>query len=723
MHFKCGVLFNIKLEGVFTIVKFKHYIAPVALGILTTLFATNEAHAAEVTVKNDDELWDILEDITENTKIIIDPSFQSYGGDGIYLNIESKFDVEIDANNVNFLGKSTIVDDSEGDIVVKNFLIDGSKGTSEYEDPGLDINTYEPKGNFIIKDSTFSNMQTENGAPLQLGGSDGKIVMENILVENNNSLGYTGTINIDSPDLLIDFKNSTFLNNNANDGAGVILSRYGYKQLNISNSKFIDNTLDLGGESNMEGAGVIYAEEFSEVSKTTIKDSIFHNNSINNYENAFTPVSGAISFGRFKATDALSISGTTFSENVGSGGGGAISIKESESAATNLDLQNNTFYKNSTTSLENGLVNGGAIVVYNEVEEEGGQASENKLFSKNNTFIENEIIRNGMIEMPEDVKGGAIGMKGNFMKHEFQNDLFVGNKAENYESNSKLFSNINLSSTQFTQKNTMGFDNGTETKDTVAQAYGKYPVVLAENGSNVKAGRKEDATIIPTIMIAPKLVNVTKNQTTGFANMTGANATEKDQRGNKRLGKPDIGAVEISSVVYDSNGGEFTLAELTKYDGKTYYEGKNPQQYAKVNNPGAEYTIIDGMKVLKPTKKGYTFLGWSNVFKPHSVNAKYKAGSKHKVDDQLVLYAVWKKDVVSMKYYSNGKTSGTIPVQKNVVPNSSVTIKTVGKMKRKGYKFSGWSTKPSAKKGEAAYAPGKKLKLVKNTKLYAIWNR
>lgn len=93
------------------------------------------------------------------------------------------------------------------------------------------------------------------------------------------------------------------------------------------------------------------------------------------------------------------------------------------------------------------------------------------------------------------------------------------------------------------------------------------------------------------------------------------------------------------------------------------------------------------------------------------------------VDDQTVLYAVWKKKTYSLNYFNNGKTTGTIPTQKNVVPNGSVTIKSQGKLKRKGYKFSGWSTKPSAKKGEAAYAPGKKLKLVKNTKLYAIWKR
>ena len=706
------------------IVNIRHCIAPVALGILTVLFSANEAHAAEVTVKNDDELWDALEDIQEDTKIIIDPSFQSDSGDGIVLNLETPYNLEIDANNVNFIGNSSIIDGSEGDILVKNFLIDGSKGTSEYDEPSLNIVSYEPKGSMIFRDAMIKNTNNEMTAPIAiLGSDDGKIQLENIIADNNKSIDEYGVINVDSMDVKLDIKDSTFTNNSAIKGAGVIYSRFGYKELNINNSRFENNSLDVKGNPDVEGAGVIYTEEIHGDSKTMIKDSIFHNNSVKNFENAYTPISGAISFGRFKEIDSLSISGTTFSENVGSGGGGAISIKESEPAATNLVLENNTFYKNSTTSLKNNLVNGGAVFIYNEVEFAEGHVSDNKLHSINNTFVENKIVRNNNVSPIMDVKGGAIGMSGSFMAHEFKNDLLVGNILENNEASSKLFSNVYLSSTKYKQANTLGFDNGTESQDTVAQAYGKYPVVLAENGSKVKAGRKEDATVVPTIMIAPKLTTIAKSQTTGFANMTGADATEKDQRGFVRKGKPDIGAVEISSVVYDANGGNFTLAELSKYDGKTYYEGKNPEQYAKVNNPGAEYKIVDGVKVLKPTRKGYTFLGWSDRNKPLSVNAKYNTGTKHKVDDQLVLYAVWKKEAVSMKYYSNGKTTGTIPIQNNVTPNTSVTIKSAGKLKRKGYKFSGWSTKPSAKKGEAAYAPGKKLKLVKNTKLYAIWKR
>lgn len=502
-------------------------------------------------------------------------------------------------------------------------------------------------------------------------------------------------------------ENSTFYKNNFGEGirnaSGAISThiydddQYGELDgVNFAswNNTFLDNSVVKKAVTEIKGGAIGF------------ENNIFENSLIKN-----------LFVGNKLEKDSLAISGTTFSQNKGSGGGGAIVIHESEPAAANMELENNTFFKNSSRS-DFDLANGGAILVYNANESEEESITTNKLNSKNNTIFENKIIRDSMLEIPEDVKGGAIGMKGNFMKHEFMNDLLVGNNVENNENPSKLFSNIYLPSTKFKESNSLGFDNGTETKDTVAQAYGKYPVVLAENGSTVKAGSKEDATVIPTIMIAPKL-----NGTVGTANMTGGKGTKVDQRGHTRKGKPDIGAVEISSIVYDSNGGDFSLPELTKYDGKTYYEGANAEQYAKVGAPDVAFTIIDGKKVLKPTKANYEFIGWTDVKTDKFAKVKYNTGKKVMVDDQTVLYAVWKKKTYSLKYFNNGKTTGTIPTQKNVVPNGSVTIKSQGKLKRKGYKFSGWSTKPSAKKGEVAYAPGKKLKLVKNTKLYAIWKR
>lgn len=664
-----------------------------------------------------DELWDTMENITEDTTIKIDKNYDSDGQNSIYVYLETEFNVTLDVNNVNFIGDSTVVDDGEGDFIIKNALIDGTDHASEDKSPVFRLKSENPKGKMILRDSVFKNNKKLLDGVLSVSGEWGSLIeIENILAENNKGETNAG-VSVNQSTTSLSIRNSTFKNNETTSGGAAIHNEYGFKNMEISNSKFINNLSNLAEGSSNEGAGAIYTEEGLEKSNMIIKDSYFHDNSAKTVTDTHLPSSGAITFGRFKEKDSLAISGTTFSQNKGSGGGGAIVIHESEPAAANMELENNTFFKNSSRS-DFDLANGGAILVYNANESEEESITTNKLNSKNNTIFDNKIIRDNMLEIPEDVKGGAIGMKGNFMKHEFMNDLLVGNNVENNENPSKLFSNIYLPSTKFKESNSLGFDNGTETKDTVAQAYGKYPVVLAENGSTVKAGSKEDATVIPTIMIAPRL-----NGTVGTANMTGGKGTKVDQRGHTRKGKPDIGAVEISSIVYDSNGGNFSLPELTKYDGKTYYEGANADQYAKVGAPDVAFTIIDGKKVLKPTKANYEFIGWTDEKTDKFAKVKYNTGKKVMVDDQTVLYAVWKKKTYSLKYFNNGKTTGTIPTQKNVVPNGSVTIKSQGKLKRKGYKFSGWSTKPSAKKGEAAYAPGKKLKLVKNTKLYAIWKR
>lgn len=274
----------------------------------------------------------------------------------------------------------------------------------------------------------------------------------------------------------------------------------------------------------------------------------------------------------------------------------------------------------------------------------------------------------------------------------------------------------------------LGFDTGLFVEDNVEQAYGIYPVSLAENDGKIKAGRTIDSEVIKTLMIAPKMVNSKGEMFVGSANLHNYEGTKEtyfqdDQRGYRRSGEFDIGSIEISSVIYDANGGNFSLPKLSSYDGKTYYEGEKPEQFAKVGNPRAEYSILDGKKKLKPVRAGYEFLGWSDNKSSSNPNIKYNVGTKHQVVDQLILFAVWKENKYQLKYYGNGKTSGVSPIQKTIFSSKEVTIKSQCKLKRKGYKFSGWSTKPSSKKGEVAYAPGKKIKLVKNTKLYAIWKR
>lgn len=262
------------------------------------------------------------------------------------------------------------------------------------------------------------------------------------------------------------------------------------------------------------------------------------------------------------------------------------------------------------------------------------------------------------------------------------------------------------------------------------EAYGKLPVKFGENKGKIKAGYDGDEAVIPTVPIVPKF-NVYDEEALkiGIANMTGdkANGPSKDQRGYTRDGVGDVGAVEISSTLYDANGGNFSLTPLTEYDGTKYYEGATPDQYASVRTPSYTEKIIDGKATLKATKDGVEFLGWSTDKNATKPDAAFNAGTNHVVEDQLVLFAVWgKKEVpkpLTVKYYGNGNTSGVAPTQKAVKNGTEITLKNQYTLKRKGYKFVGWSLKATINKDKDVLKSGTKYVISKNKKFYAVWKR
>lgn len=397
------------------------------------------------------------------------------------------------------------------------------------------------------------------------------------------------------------------------------------------------------------------------------------------------PSSGAISFYTYNSGNFLEDSGTTFKSNEGGLGGGAIAVYE-DSINVHAKVENSTFYKNN---FGEGIRNAsGAISTHIYDDDQYGELDGVNFASWNNTFLDNSVVKKAVTE----IKGGAIGFENNIFENSLIKNLFVGNKLENGERNQKLFDNIFVYSKNIENIRNLGFDNGVQTKHTVASVYGKYTIKLESNDSTIKAGRKEDAKIIPTLRIAPNLKNFNGKQYVGIANMSATFAPKTDQQGNKRLGSPDLDAVEISSLVYDTNLGNFTLSEMKSYDGKKYYEGKNPKQYAEVGIPGKKYSILDHKKILKPIRKNYIFLGWSDDEDASKANSKYNTGKPKVVEDQEILYEVWQEKKSTLKYFSNGKTTGLIPTQMTAPSSTKLMIQSAAKMKRKGYKFKGWST-------------------------------
>ncbi len=116
----------------------------------------------------------------------------------------------------------------------------------------------------------------------------------------------------------------------------------------------------------------------------------------------------------------------------------------------------------------------------------------------------------------------------------------------------------------------------------------------------------------------------------------------------------------------------------------------------------------------KPTRSGYTFLGWSTS--SSATSASYTPGSTISISKNTTLYAVWSKNTYTLSYNANGG-SGAPSSQSG---NTSYTISNT-KPTRSGYTFLGWSTSSSAT--SATYAPGTSIKISKNTTLYAVWSK
>lgn len=156
------------------------------------------------------------------------------------------------------------------------------------------------------------------------------------------------------------------------------------------------------------------------------------------------------------------------------------------------------------------------------------------------------------------------------------------------------------------------------------------------------------------------------------------------------------------SLAYDANGG--TGAPTTVND------------YIYNATTNKKFTVSS----TKPTKTGYTFLGWSTS--STATTPSYVSGDTVTVNAgrAVFLYAIWKK-TLTLSYDANGG-SGAPSNQSADIYNATTskvfTISTTAPT-RTGYKFLGWSTSSTAT--SATYSAGDNITLSQNTKLYAVW--
>ena len=145
------------------------------------------------------------------------------------------------------------------------------------------------------------------------------------------------------------------------------------------------------------------------------------------------------------------------------------------------------------------------------------------------------------------------------------------------------------------------------------------------------------------------------------------------------------------SVSYNANGGSGAPGNQTK----TY---------------GSNLTLSS----TKPTRTGYTFLGWSTS--STATSATYQSGGTYTSNSGATLYAVWKINTYTVSYNANGGSGA--PGNQTKTYGSNLTLSST-KPTRTNYNFKGWSKDKNAV--TATYSAGGVYTEDTAVTLYAVW--
>lgn len=163
------------------------------------------------------------------------------------------------------------------------------------------------------------------------------------------------------------------------------------------------------------------------------------------------------------------------------------------------------------------------------------------------------------------------------------------------------------------------------------------------------------------------------------------------------------GEYKAISISYNANGGSGAPSATTGY------------QYTSGGN--TSITISS----TKPTKSGYTFMGWGTSTTDTSVN--YNSGQTYNFTDSKTIYAIWRK-TITITYNVNGGTGGPTSASTGYMYNAassvSITISST-KPTRSGYTFMGWGT--STTDTSVNYNSGTAYNFSASATIYAIWRK
>lgn len=151
-----------------------------------------------------------------------------------------------------------------------------------------------------------------------------------------------------------------------------------------------------------------------------------------------------------------------------------------------------------------------------------------------------------------------------------------------------------------------------------------------------------------------------------------------------------VGAKPSYTVTYNANGGSGAPGDQTKWYGENLT-----------------------LSSAKPTRTGYTFLGWSTA---NDSSVEYQPGATYSSNAGVTLYAVWSVNTWTVSYNANGGSGA--PGNQTKVYGQTLTLSST-RPTRNLYNFIGWGTSSSST--TPSYQPGGAYTNNVSITLYAIW--
>lgn len=246
---------------------------------------------------------------------------------------------------------------------------------------------------------------------------------------------------------------------------------------------------------------------------------------------------------------------------------------------------------------------------------------------------------------------------------------------------------VRTSATQFTVKINASWEtyyNGAQTNYGMTASSGGSSVSLNPFGTKASSG---SGSFTGTYSISGN-GSASKTITVAFRNFNTDNGNSATKNVTFNVTVP---AWTSYVITYNANGGSGAPGNQTKWKNQTLV-----------------------LSSTKPTRTGYSFLGWATS--ATATTATYTAGANYTANAAATLYAVWKANTYSVKYNANGGSGA--PANQTKTYGKTLTLSNTIPV-RENYIFKGWATSASAT--TANYAAGGSYTNNAGITLYAVW--